>query len=153
MLPDRSEQRPIITLYRLHRPSLREGFRGPGRLGRVIRCQRVIRCRFIFSGKNDELTPDFPTPDFPFLTPDFRISGKNDELTPDFEEHTITQSVLALEQPAAWKALESFAENGSWHQDRVTWALTPPGLCLAKTAGYDRRKRSHPGTLENKPLS
>ena len=40
------------------------------------------------------------------------------------EEHTITQSVLALEQPAAWKALESFAENGSWHQDRVTWALT-----------------------------
>ena len=24
-----------------------------------------IRCRFIFSGKNDELTPDFPTPDFP----------------------------------------------------------------------------------------
>ena len=36
------------------------------------------------------------------------------------EEHTITQSVLALEQPAAWKALESFAEYGSWHQDRVT---------------------------------
>ena len=30
--------------------------------------QRVIRCRFIFSGKNDELTPDF----------------QNDELTPDF---------------------------------------------------------------------
>ena len=29
----------------------------------------VIRCRFIFSGKNDEPTPDFPTPDFP--TPDF----------------------------------------------------------------------------------
>ena len=40
------------------------------------------------------------------------------------EEHTITQSVLALEQPAAWKALESFAEYGSWHQDRVTWGLT-----------------------------
>ena len=56
------------------------------------------------------------------------------------EEHTITQSVLALEQPAAWKARESFAENGSWHQDRVTWALTPPGLCLAKPAGYDRLK-------------
>ena len=44
-----------------------------------IRCQvksgvrssfRVIRCGFIFPGKNDELTPDF--------------SGKNDELTPDF---------------------------------------------------------------------
>ena len=40
------------------------------------------------------------------------------------EEHTITQSVLALEQPAAWKALEAFAEYGSWHPDRVTWALT-----------------------------
>jgi len=40
------------------------------------------------------------------------------------EEHTITQSVLALEQPAAWKALESFAEYGAWHEDRVTWALT-----------------------------
>ena len=40
------------------------------------------------------------------------------------EEHTITQSVLALEQPADWKALESFAEYGCWHQDRVTWALT-----------------------------
>jgi len=40
------------------------------------------------------------------------------------EEHTITQSVLALEQPAAWKALESFAEYGSWHEDRVTRTLT-----------------------------
>ncbi len=40
------------------------------------------------------------------------------------EEHTITQSVLALEQPAVWKALESFAEHGSWHQERVTQALT-----------------------------
>jgi hypothetical protein len=40
------------------------------------------------------------------------------------EEHTITQSVLALEQPAAWKALESFAEYGGWHDDRVTWGLT-----------------------------
>jgi hypothetical protein len=29
----------------------------------------IIRCRFIFSGKNDELTPDF---------------FQNDELTPDF---------------------------------------------------------------------
>ncbi len=28
---------------------------------------RVIQCRYIFSGKNDELTPDF----FYELTPDF----------------------------------------------------------------------------------
>jgi len=26
---------------------------------------KVIRCRFIFSGKNDELTPDFPDTGFP----------------------------------------------------------------------------------------
>ena len=30
------------------------------------------------------------------------------------EEHTITQSVPALERPADWKALESFAEYGAW---------------------------------------
>jgi len=40
------------------------------------------------------------------------------------EEHTITQSVLALEQPGAWKALESFAEYGAWHADKVTRGLT-----------------------------
>ena len=40
------------------------------------------------------------------------------------EEHTITQSVLALERPDAWKALESFAEYGGWHEGRVTWGLT-----------------------------
>ena len=45
------------------------------------------------------------------------------------EEHTdrLDKSVLALEQPAAWKALESFAEYGPWDEDdqrRVTWALT-----------------------------
>src|SRR5262249_40695572 len=40
------------------------------------------------------------------------------------EEHTITQSVRALERPADWKALESFAEYGAWHADRVTWSLT-----------------------------
>jgi hypothetical protein len=42
----------------------------------------------------------------------------------NIEEHTITQSVLALDQPAAWKALESFAEYGAWHQGRATYALT-----------------------------
>ena len=29
----------------------------------------------------------------------------------------MTRSVLALEQPAAWKALESFAAYGAWHAD------------------------------------
>jgi hypothetical protein len=40
------------------------------------------------------------------------------------EEHTITQSALALDQPAAWKALETFAEYGGWHEGRVTYDLT-----------------------------
>jgi hypothetical protein len=40
------------------------------------------------------------------------------------EEHTITQSVLALERPADWKAMESFAEYGGWHTSSVTWSLT-----------------------------
>src|SRR5690348_15035864 len=36
------------------------------------------------------------------------------------EEHTITQSVLALERPADWKALERFAEYGAWPAGRIT---------------------------------
>jgi hypothetical protein len=40
------------------------------------------------------------------------------------EEHTITQSVLALERPADWKAMESFAEYGAWRTANVTWCLT-----------------------------
>jgi DDE superfamily endonuclease len=53
-------------------------------------------------------------------------------LSINVEEHTITQSVLALERPADWKALESFAEYGAWHTDRVASSLarlveTAPG--------------------------
>ena len=40
------------------------------------------------------------------------------------EEHTITQSVLALDRPADWKALESFAEYGAWDAPAVTGNLT-----------------------------
>jgi hypothetical protein len=48
------------------------------------------------------------------------------------EEHTITQSVVAIERTADWKALESFAEYGAWDRDAVTRALarlvaTAPG--------------------------
>jgi DDE superfamily endonuclease len=39
------------------------------------------------------------------------------------EEHTLTQSVLALERPADWKAMESFAESGAWRTAQVTWSL------------------------------
>jgi hypothetical protein len=31
------------------------------------------------------------------------------------EEHTITQSLIGLDRPQDWKALESFAEYGSWN--------------------------------------
>src|SRR3954452_15248182 len=40
------------------------------------------------------------------------------------EEHTITQSVTAIERIADWKALKNFAEYGSWHTGYVTAALT-----------------------------
>src|SRR3954452_15847388 len=36
------------------------------------------------------------------------------------EEHTVTQSVLAIERPADWKAMESFAESGLWHPAAVS---------------------------------
>ncbi len=42
------------------------------------------------------------------------------------EEHTITQSLTALEQTDDWKALEAFAEYGAWdreHVERVTAQL------------------------------
>jgi hypothetical protein len=40
------------------------------------------------------------------------------------EEHTITQSVTALERLDDWKALETFAESGAWRSDSVTATLT-----------------------------
>jgi hypothetical protein len=45
----------------------------------------------------------------------------------------VTQSVLALERPFDWKAMESFAEYGAWHPDRVTRSLT--GLVETLLAG------------------
>src|SRR5437588_5831538 len=39
------------------------------------------------------------------------------------EEHTITQSAIAIERTADWKALESFAEYGAWKAEGVTRSL------------------------------
>jgi len=41
------------------------------------------------------------------------------------EEHTVTQSVSALERPFDWKAMESFAEYGAWHTDyeKYMWSF------------------------------
>jgi hypothetical protein len=38
------------------------------------------------------------------------------------EEHTITQSLVGLDRTGDWKALESFAEYGSWDQDALEHA-------------------------------
>jgi hypothetical protein len=40
------------------------------------------------------------------------------------EEHTITQSVTAIERVADWKALETFAEYGAWRAEYVASSLT-----------------------------
>jgi hypothetical protein len=37
------------------------------------------------------------------------------------EEHTITQSLVGLDRVADWKALESFAEYGSWNLQLLQW--------------------------------
>ena len=39
------------------------------------------------------------------------------------EEHTITQSLVGLDRPGDWKALESFAEYGRWHLPGLQWGL------------------------------
>src|SRR3954468_17647192 len=61
------------------------------------------------------------------------------------EEHTITQSVLALDQPAAWKALETFAEYGGWHEGRVTYDLTR----LVQTAPGRTRHGYHVSAVDD----
>jgi hypothetical protein len=39
------------------------------------------------------------------------------------EEHTITQSLIGLDRPADWRALESFAEYGSWDLPYLQYRL------------------------------
>jgi len=39
------------------------------------------------------------------------------------EEHTITQSLVGIDRPADWKALESFAEYGSWNLQSFQWHM------------------------------
>jgi hypothetical protein len=39
------------------------------------------------------------------------------------EEHTITQSAVAVERSDDWKAMESFAEYGAWRAEQVTRSL------------------------------
>src|ERR1700688_4134370 len=50
------------------------------------------------------------------------------------EEHTITQSLVGLNRPEDWKALESFAEYGSWKlkllQFKIGWTIGRLPACL-----------------------
>jgi hypothetical protein len=39
------------------------------------------------------------------------------------EEHTITQSLVGLDRVPDWKALESFAEYGSWNLQLLQWGV------------------------------
>ena len=39
------------------------------------------------------------------------------------EEHTITQSLVGLDRPQDWKALEAFAEYGAWDGRFLEWRL------------------------------
>ena len=39
----------------------------------------------------------------------------------NLEEHTITQSLVGLDRPGDWKALESFAEYGHWNLRLLQW--------------------------------
>jgi hypothetical protein len=45
------------------------------------------------------------------------------------EEHTITQSLIGIKRPRDWKALESFAEYGSWNLD---WLQQRCGQIVAR---------------------
>src|SRR6516162_7362386 len=38
-------------------------------------------------------------------------------------EHTMPQSLLGLDRVADWKALESFAEYGRWHERLLPWGM------------------------------
>lgn len=51
----------------------------------------------------------------------------------NLEEHTITQSLIGLDRVPDWKALESFAEYGSWNLPFLQW-----GLARALTRRPDR---------------
>ena len=48
---------------------------------------------------------------------DFAIWGTG--LALNVEEHTITQSLVGLDRPQDWKALEAFAEHGAWDEPQV----------------------------------
>jgi hypothetical protein len=67
----------------------------------------------LWQAQLDPYAPCFTRPGFR----DFATWGTG--LALNVEEHTITQSLVALDRPGDWKALESFAEHGAWDEPQV----------------------------------
>jgi len=79
-----------------------------------------MQATLLWSHWQDLLQPCAPA----FTTPGFRrftewLTG----LALNVEEHTITQSLVGLNRPADWKALETFAEYGAWEQTTLERAI------------------------------
>ena len=58
------------------------------------------------------------------------------------EEHTITQSVTAIERLDDWKAMESFAEYAVWKPDSLTRTLS---TLIGQTTRADLARLPHLG--------
>jgi hypothetical protein len=73
----------------------------------------AIRPGPLWQAQLDPYAPCFTRPGFR----DFATWATGLALNP--EEHTITQSLVALDRPQDWKALEAFAEHGAWDEPQV----------------------------------
>jgi hypothetical protein len=69
------------------------------------------------------------------------------------EEHTITQSVVAIEQTADWKAMESFAEYGAWWADYVVSSTGVVSIALSVSPFIARNGSEPPVAGIAEPLS
>ena len=98
----------------------------------------LARCQFIFSGKNDELTPDFPTPDFPdtgfphgiFLEFVMNVECNGPELAPGSPRSTLKSHALGA-------ALVTVSSRDSSRGSSVRAVPVSP----AEETFHDRRDR------------
>jgi hypothetical protein len=73
----------------------------------------AIHPGLLWQAQLDPYAPGFTRPGFR----DFATWGTG--LALNVEEHTITQSLVALDRPHDWKALEAFAEHGAWDEHQL----------------------------------
>jgi hypothetical protein len=73
----------------------------------------AIRPGPLWQAQLDPYAPCFTRPGFR----DFATWATG--LALNLEEHTITQSLVALDRPQDWKALEAFAEHGAWDEHQI----------------------------------